>query len=75
MGWPAIADFGQLLASGVLAVRLSGAQAAVAAAQQRMGGTPLDHAEAFWTSLRDQTHPHFSAGCLWRLSLPSRPAP
>lgn len=56
---------------GVLAVRLSGARAAVAAAQQRMGGTPLDHAEAFWTSLRDQTHPHFSAGCLWRLSLPS----
>ncbi len=55
---------------GVLAVRLSGAQAAVAAAQQRMGGAPLEHAEAFWNALRDQTHPYFSGGCLWRLSLP-----
>jgi len=56
---------------GVLALRLSGAQAAVAAAQQRMGGAPLEHADAYWASLRDQTHPHFSGGCLWRLSLPA----
>ncbi len=55
---------------GVLAVRLSGAPAAVAAAQQRMGGSALAHADAFWTALRDQSAAYFSDGCLWRLSLP-----
>jgi glycolate oxidase FAD binding subunit len=60
----------------VLTVRLSGAEAAVAAAQQKLGGTPLaaEEGAAFWASLRDQTHPYFDLGSadatLWRLSLP-----
>jgi glycolate oxidase FAD binding subunit len=54
---------------GVLSLRLSGAQAAVAAAQRKLGGETAD--DALWASLRDQAHPHFSDGGLWRLSLPS----
>jgi len=58
---------------GVLTVRLSGAEAAVAAALGQLGGEQMDSSEAaaFWDSLRDQTHPHFSGGSVWRLSVPS----
>ncbi|HEX5342063.1 MAG TPA: glycolate oxidase subunit GlcE [Duganella sp.] len=58
---------------GVLSLRLSGADAAVEAAQRKLGGQPLaDHdAAAFWASLRDQTHSYFSGGSLWRMSVPS----
>lgn len=58
---------------GVLSVRLSGAEAAVSAALQSLGGELLapDDAAAFWLSLREQTHDFFAgAGSLWRLSLP-----
>ena len=58
---------------GVLSVRLSGAEAAVSAALQSLGGELLapDDAAAFWLSLREQTHAFFAgAGSLWRLSLP-----
>ncbi|MDC8759764.1 glycolate oxidase subunit GlcE [Janthinobacterium fluminis] len=61
---------------GALSVRLSGARAAVAAAQRELGGAALggaalDGADAFWASLREQTHGFFAgAGPLWRLSLP-----
>lgn len=58
---------------GVLSVRLSGAEAAVSAALQSLGGAVLapDDAAAFWQSLREQTHAFFAgAGSLWRLSLP-----
>ncbi|MBV7537885.1 glycolate oxidase subunit GlcE [Duganella sp. sic0402] len=54
---------------GMLSLRLSGAEAAVAAAQRKLGGEAAD--AALWASLRDQVHPHFSGGGLWRLSLPS----
>lgn len=56
----------------VLTVRLSGADAAVTAALQQLGGEQLDEAaaSAFWSALRDQTHEHFVGGDLWRLSLP-----
>ncbi|ANQ84165.1 glycolate oxidase FAD binding subunit [Azoarcus olearius] len=62
---------------GVLTVRLSGASAAVAAAQARLGGERLDEAlaAAFWTSIREHTAPWFAARPLWRLSLPSSAAP
>ncbi|NGZ86083.1 glycolate oxidase subunit GlcE [Duganella aceris] len=30
-----------------------------------------DDGAAFWAALRDQTHPYFSGGSLWRLSVPS----
>ncbi|OEZ62658.1 glycolate oxidase subunit GlcE [Duganella sp. HH105] len=55
---------------GVLSLRLSGAEAAVVAAQRKLGGALLADAAAFWTSLRDQTHGYFDGGSLWRLSVP-----
>ncbi|HEX8406682.1 MAG TPA: glycolate oxidase subunit GlcE, partial [Duganella sp.] len=56
---------------GALSLRLSGAEAAVVAAQRRLGGTPLDDGAAFWASLRDQSHDFFTGGgSLWRLSVP-----
>jgi glycolate oxidase FAD binding subunit len=57
----------------VLSLRLSGAEAAVLAAQRRLGGQPWDDsaADAFWASLRDQTHGYFGDGGVWRMSVPS----
>jgi glycolate oxidase FAD binding subunit len=57
---------------GVLSLRLSGAGAAVEAAQRKLGGAELPDAEAFWTSLRDQRHGFFDCASLWRLSLPQQ---
>jgi glycolate oxidase FAD binding subunit len=65
-----------------LAVRLRGANAAVAAAVKRMGGEviPEDLASAFWEGLRDQRDEFFIEArhaveadkrALWRLSLPA----
>ena len=57
---------------GRLYARFSGAQSAVAAALQAVGGTPLADAEAFWASLREQRHEFFSRdpdAPLWRLSV------
>ncbi|HET7776096.1 MAG TPA: glycolate oxidase subunit GlcE [Azospira sp.] len=67
------------VAGEAITVRLSGARAAVAAAQAGLGGTVLEEgaAAAFWSGLREQTHPYFigagsaNAPALWRLSLPS----
>lgn len=58
---------------GVLSLRLSGAGAAVEAAQRKLGGQALADGEAaaFWASLRDQTHAYFDGGSLWRMSVPS----
>jgi glycolate oxidase FAD binding subunit len=56
----------------VLTVRLSGARAAVAAAQAKLGGELVGDATAFWNDLREQRHEFFSGTeTLWRLSLPS----
>ncbi|MBA5636297.1 glycolate oxidase subunit GlcE [Duganella sp. LX20W] len=55
---------------GILSLRLSGAEAAVAAARRKLGGQPVDHDAAFWASLRDQRHAFFDGGELWRLSVP-----
>ena len=61
---------------GQLSIRLSGAEAAVAAALADFavqGGRLVDDGPAFWASLREQNHPFFDGGgALWRLSLPSR---
>lgn len=54
---------------GQLSVRLSGADAAVEAAQRRLGGQPLSEGDAFWAALRDQTHAYFSGGSVWRMSV------
>ncbi|MGK5026661.1 glycolate oxidase subunit GlcE [Janthinobacterium sp. RB2R34] len=59
---------------GVLTVRLSGAEAAVTAAQRRLQGDAIapENAAAFWSALREQTHDFFAGpGSLWRLSLPA----
>jgi len=46
--------------AGVLTVRLSGADAAIRAALQKLGGEQLSNADAFWTALRDQAGPFFT---------------
>jgi glycolate oxidase FAD binding subunit len=63
---------------GELTVRLSGAQRAVRAAAQQLGGDALEgaHAARFWSGIREQTDPWFAGEApLWRLSLPSAAAP
>lgn len=61
----------------VLSVRLSGAEPAVRAAQQTLGGSVVDESTAqdFWTALRDGKQAFFGQGSpgtsLWRLSSPS----
>ena len=59
--------------NGVLTIRLSGAQAAVDAAQKKLGGTALTNGDDFWRDVREQSHGFFAdtAAPLWRLSLPS----
>ena len=61
---------------GMLTLRLSGAAAAVSAAERSLGGEVVAAGDAFWVSLREQTHGFFAAGSvekspLWRLSVPS----
>jgi glycolate oxidase FAD binding subunit len=58
--------------SGLLRVRVSGSAPAIESARRAIGGERMDDAEAkaWWDSLRDQTHPFFSARPLWRLSVP-----
>ena len=54
-----------------LHIRLSVAAPAVSAAQEKLGGDSVD-GDAFWYSVREQTHPFFAdAKSLWRLSLKS----
>lgn len=70
---------------GALVLRLSGAEAAVHAAAQQLGGELIPEAQAapFWTGLRDQADEFFvgaaravqGGAALWRLSLPSTTAP
>lgn len=61
---------------GRLAVRLSGAPSAVAAASAKMGGSAIEDADALWSSVRDHRHAFFAAAAaarapLWRLSVGS----
>ena len=56
----------------VLTLRLSGAEAAIAAAKQKLGGELLEDAATFWNDLREQRHAFFTGSeTLCRLSLPS----
>jgi glycolate oxidase FAD binding subunit len=56
---------------GLLRVRLSGAEPAVRAAQQQLGGDASDTSGAYWIELREQTLPFFrGTGDLWRISVP-----
>ncbi len=63
--------------AGVAWVRLSGATAAVRAAQERLGGEPVDSATArtWWNALRHCAHPMLKSARLWRLSVPDTTAP
>jgi len=59
---------------GRLAVRLSGAVPAIAAAARQIGGMELPAGDAFWDGIREQTHAYFAAAVaggapLWRLSV------
>ncbi len=58
--------------SGQLVVRLSGNESAVRQSVAQIGGERLapTEAEAFWDSLRDQTHAFFTQRPLWRVVLP-----
>jgi glycolate dehydrogenase FAD-binding subunit len=63
---------------GELGVRLSGAAAAVAAAEKKIGGEVVDAAqgERFWAGIREQTDPFFRNDApLWRISVPSATPP
>jgi glycolate oxidase FAD binding subunit len=70
---------------GALVVRLRGAEAAVRAAVQRLGGETIQPAmaDAFWSGLRDQTDEYFTVAAreirsgptLWRLSVPATAPP
>ncbi|QJD99302.1 glycolate oxidase subunit GlcE [Massilia forsythiae] len=56
---------------GVLALRLSGARAAVDAAVRALGGEPLADDARFWQDVREQRHAFFDGDApLWRLALP-----
>jgi glycolate oxidase FAD binding subunit len=60
---------------GRISLRLSGAQSAVDAAAQKLGGESLQPAQAaaFWTGVREQADSFFAGEApLWRLSLPAQ---
>lgn len=59
----------------LLTVRLSGAGAAVEAASRQLGGEAVADGSRFWTAIREQQHPAFSGGVLWRLALPTATPP
>ncbi len=62
--------------NGVLYVRLSGAEAAVRAARQDLGGEIVEGCKNHWDSVREQQRPFFTAAReLWRLSLPADSPP
>jgi len=55
-----------------LFVRLSGADSAVRAAQQKLGGEAVVDGAHFWQSIREQTHDFFAPEAqFWRLSVKS----
>ena len=62
---------------GLLRVRLSGSEPALTSALRVIGGERMDtaQAQAWWESLRDQTHTFFQLRPLWRLSVPVKTPP
>lgn len=59
---------------GRLMLRLSGAEAAVRAAKQKLGGEEVANANTYWAAIREQQHDFFAQDeehGLWRMSLPS----
>jgi glycolate oxidase FAD binding subunit len=63
---------GSCWTDGVLALRLSGAQAAVDAAVRSLGGELMPDCARFWADVREQRHVFFDGDApVWRLSVPS----
>jgi glycolate oxidase FAD binding subunit len=63
---------------GLLTVRLSGAQTAVTASANIVGGDPLSDADVFWEDLREHRLSFFAlqpGETLWQLSLPPASPP
>ena len=61
---------------GQLHVRLSGSDAAVQAAQQKIGGAVLHDGNVFWELMREHQHGFFNDNTpLWRLSVPPATPP
>ena len=74
LGGPAAPVSALVLARWRLWLRSRG-RGQVAAARGKLGGTLAVDAEKHWISVREQTHPAFSAPVLWRLALPSTVPP
>jgi glycolate oxidase FAD binding subunit len=61
---------------GTLALRLSGARAAITAARKLIGGEEMADADNFWLAMREQSNDFFAqSNVLWRLSVPSVTTP
>jgi glycolate oxidase FAD binding subunit len=62
---------------GALLIRLSGAETAVRAAHEKLGGEIHEHGAYFWQSAKEQTTAFFTSSSLplWRLSIPSATLP
>jgi glycolate oxidase FAD binding subunit len=61
---------------GLLHVRLSGAEAAVQATRERLGGELVNGADEYWEAVREQRLAFFTATQeLWRVSLPAHSPP
>jgi glycolate dehydrogenase FAD-binding subunit len=62
---------------GELRIRLSGAETAVRAAREQLGGEIYEHGANFWQSAKEQTTAFFTSSSLplWRLSVPSATLP
>ncbi len=61
---------------GALHVRLSGAEAALRAARQVLGGEMMSGSDQYWAAVREQRLPFFAAADeLWRVSLPAGSPP
>jgi len=62
--------------AGTLRVRLSGAESAVRAAKQRMGGEDVGDLAGYWADLREHRLAFFASGApLWRMSVAQTAAP
>jgi glycolate oxidase FAD binding subunit len=61
---------------GRLYLRFEGSDATLESVERRVGGEAVPDADAFWTSLREQTHPFFAGALpLWRCTVPSLAPP
>jgi len=61
---------------GRLYLRFDGSEATLDAIERRVGGEVVAGSSAFWTSLREQTHPFFAgAQALWRCTVPAQAPP